>query len=325
MTMAWVFPGQGSQYPGMGRELFQHSAAAREWLAVAEELNRRPLARLARLGPLSELTRPTILEPLLTALNCAYADYLREQGLQPDCVAGYSAGEVAALYVAGVLDHRQTLRIAGMRGRILERQAACLNGGMVALYGIPAVVLERLVREGQGWGNVAIGARNGHRHLTITGARAAVAEVERRALAFGASSAPIDAAGPWHCELLAEASQELLEELRAIPFRPPRLPIFVCATGNAVSNPQALKAHLAAQLSRPIQWDTAVTELLKHGVRVFLEVGPGRVLNGLLSQQALPAGIRRHFLERPDGGTRAFKPDFLASLGEYRPAKMRFA
>jgi len=324
MAMAWVFPGQGSQYPGMGWELFQHSVTAREWLAVAEELSRQPLARFVRQGPLTELTRPTVLEPLLTVLNCAYVDYLRECGLQPDCVAGYSAGEVAALYAAGVLDRRQTLQIAVMRGRILERQVADLDGGMVALYGIPVGELERLVREEAEAGCVAIGARNGHRHLTITGARPAVAEVERRALALGASSTTIDAAGPWHCELLADASQELLEGLRTIPFRSPRLPIFVSATGKAVANSAALKTCLAAQLSQPIEWHTAVTEMLKREVRLFLEVGPGRVLNGLLSQQALPAGIRRHFLERPDGGSRAFKPEFLASLSEYRPAKMRF-
>jgi [acyl-carrier-protein] S-malonyltransferase len=283
------------------------------------------LADFARRGPLTELTRPAVLEPLLTALNCAYADHLRECVPRPTCVAGYSAGEVAALYAAGVLDRRQALQVAVLRGRILERQAAGLSGGMIALYGIPAVVLERLVRETQDSGCVAIGARNGHCHLTITGVRPAVAEVERRALALGASSATIDAAGPWHCELVAEASRELLEGLRVVPFRSPRLPIFVCATGTAISNPGDLKIHLAAQLSRPIQWNTAVTEMLKHGIRLFLEVGPGRVLNGLLSQQELPAAVRRHFLERPDGGTRAFKPDFLTGLGEYRPAKTRFA
>ncbi len=325
MAMAWVFPGQGSQYPGMGRELFQRSAAAREWLATAEELSQQPLTRLVRQGPLADLTRPVILEPLLTALNCAYADDLREQDLRPDCVAGYSAGEVAALYAAGVLDRGQALQVAVLRGRILERHAGRLNGGMMALYGVPADVLERLMLEVQVLGSVAVGARNGQRHLTMTGARSVVVELERRALALGARSAPIDAAGPWHCELLAEASQELLEALRTVPFLPPRLPIFACATGALVLNPQELKAQLAAQLSRPVQWDTVVSAMLKQGVRVFLEVGPGRVLNGLLSQQDLPAGTRRHFLERPDGRTRAFKPEFPASLGDCQPSEVKFA
>ncbi|HUM95574.1 MAG TPA: ACP S-malonyltransferase [Candidatus Competibacter sp.] len=325
MAMAWVFPGQGSQYPGMGRELFRRSAIAREWLAIAEELSRQPLAELARRGPLADLTRPRVLEPLLTALNGAYVDYLREQGLCPACVAGYSAGEVAALYAADVLDRCQALQVAVLRGDILERRATALDGGMVALYGVAAAALERLVNEQRDSGSVAVGARNGRRHLTVTGARPAVAAVERRALAIGAFSAAIDAAGPWHCQLLADASQELLERLRAIPFRSPRLPVFVCATGNAVASPQALKTHLAVQLSRPIQWNAVVRKMLERGVRLFLEVGPGRVLNGLLSQQDLPAGVRRQFLERPDGATRAFRPDFLAGLGDRRPAQMRFA
>lgn len=325
MAMAWVFPGQGSQYPGMGWELFRRFAVAREWLVAAEELSRQPLAERAQRGPLAELTRPNVLEPLLAALNCAYVDYLRERGLRPACVAGYSAGEVAALYAAGVLDRHQVLRVAVLRGNILERWAANLEGGMVALYGVPATVLEGLACEAGAAGHVSVGARNGPRHLTVTGTRAAVAIVERRALAAGANSAAIDAAGPWHCPLLADASQELLERLRGVSFRAPRLPVFVCATGKPAFDPRALKAHSAAQLSRPIEWQTAVSEILKRGVRMFLEVGPGRVLNGLLSQQALPVGVRRQFLERPDGATRAFEPDFLAGLVSERPAQVRCA
>ncbi len=161
---------------------------------------------------------------------------------------------------------------------------------------------------------VAVAARNGRLHLTLTGTTAALAAIERRAVALGALSTWIEAAGPWHSERLADASRELLAKLQDMPFHPPQLPVFMSAGGTAVTTPPALREALAVQWSRPVLWDAMVAGMLAQEVRVFLEVGPGRVLTGLLSQMELPAGVRCYFLERPGGATSLFKPGFIEKL-----------
>lgn len=295
--------------------LFQQIVRARQLLAAAEALSGLALAGLARQGPRTKLTRPAVLEPLLTVVGCAYVDGLLERGLRPDLVAGYSAGEVAALYAAGVLTAEVALQIAVWRGRILEGLTGPgLDGAMLGLYGIATDTIEQLIAATRPGDAVAVAARNGRRHLTLTGATAALAGIERQAVALGALSTWIEAAGPWHSAQLADASQELLAKLQDIPFHPPRLPVFMSAGGTMVTVPQALREALAVQWSRPVLWDAMVAGMLAQGVGVFLEVGPGRVLTGLLSQMELPAGVRCYFLERPGGVTSLFKPGFIDKL-----------
>jgi [acyl-carrier-protein] S-malonyltransferase len=306
----------------MGRELFERCPGVTALLTRAECQTGRPLCDIALRGPRQALARPATLEPLLTVIACGYVEHLWAQGLRPQWVAGYSAGETSALYAAGVLDRERALRVAVLRGRVLEAWAGQAGGAMLGVYGAPREVLESLLDVAAAPGEqLAVGAYNGPRHITVTGTRAALGEVVRRAQARGVAVADIEAAGPWHCGLLAESSRVLARGLGRIPFAGPKLGIVSGVNGAAESSPEDLRRHLALQLSQPIRWDLVVEELLARGVRTFVEIGPGRMLHGLLGQMALPVGVTSCFLERPGGKSRAFREGGLGNLGRTGPAR----
>ena len=164
---AWMFPGQGGQFVGMSRALFSKYPHAREIGEEAEAVTGLPLLRLARQGPAVELARPEVLEPLLAATSIAYVDILHGAGIRPSVVAGFSAGEVGALYAAGVLTRVDALRVACWRGELLRAAAETFPGGMNAVRGLDTHVVRRAAADADG--RVAIAAINAPRHVTITG------------------------------------------------------------------------------------------------------------------------------------------------------------
>jgi [acyl-carrier-protein] S-malonyltransferase len=317
--MAWLFPGQGTQYPGMGCALWEKSARARDIVAEAETLSDLPLRQIARRGPDSRLRQCDVLEPLLTAIAAGYVAWLREQGLDPDCVAGYSAGEVAALYTAGVFGLSEALHIAVLRGRILHQAAQTLSGRMVGIYRVPAAAVEEIVAALQQKGMIAVGAWNAPDHTTIVGEPALVGEAERRALALGAELSVIDIAGPWHCPLAAAAARQLAAALEAIPFQDPRLPAYTSASGRLESEPARLREGLATQVYLPVCWRAVVTDMFDQGVRQFLEAGSGRFLYSLMRRSGLdPTAYAAAFVER-ENGTAVPLPKIRAALARTGP------
>lgn len=316
MSIALIFPGQGSQYVGMGRDLFDRDAGARTWLACAEELSGEPLSRIVRMGPREELRRPEVVELLLTVVAGAYVDRLLRAGLQPSAVAGYSAGEVAALYAAGVLNREDALQAAILRGKVLARSGTECPGGLLAVHGLSADRIEAVISRS----SVHIAGRNGARHLTLGGSLAALASIESALWSQGAHCAQIDVAGPWHTPALDDAAQMLEELLKEVLFNRPQMAIFTAACGHVENRPEALRRLLAYQLCVPVLWAQQVAGLLAHGVRTFVEVGPQRVLNALLAQLPLPHGVKCWSLERGDGRSRVFEPGFIEGI--VRPAAL---
>jgi [acyl-carrier-protein] S-malonyltransferase len=282
MNQAWLFPGQGSQYPGMGRGLWERYSEAQVIAEEAEALSGLPLRQIGLLGPIERLRRCDVLEPLLTAISLSYAEILRGHGLVPSFVAGYSAGEIAALGCAGVVSRTDALRIAILRGRLLQGAAEALSGRMVAAYRIPASAVTSVITELESVGTIAIAAWNAPDHTTIVGDEALVRHAEAELLALDAETAAIDVAGPWHCRLLDRVAGEALRHFEAIRFRPPVVPVYTSASGRIESAPDRLRQCLADQLCVPVLWQAILEDLRRRGVRSFLEVGPGRVLSGLL-------------------------------------------
>jgi [acyl-carrier-protein] S-malonyltransferase len=302
MRVAWLFPGQGSQYPGMGRDLYQRSPAARAILQQAEEVCGQPLHELCLHGPDARLRQCDVLEPALTALALAYAGLLHEHGLEPSCVAGYSAGEVAALCCAGVYSLTDALHLAAIRGRVLHEESS-EAARMVAVARLPADAVAQVVDGLKVRGPIAMGAWNAADHTTVVGEQAVVAEAERQFLALGAEVSAIEVAGPWHCDLAAGAARRVRERIGGIEFRRPRIPVYTSATGRQEDDPERLRDGLAEQICRPVRWREAVVDLVRRGVSHLVEVGPGRVLYGfwLREAQQMKAACHGHFLERENG------------------------
>lgn len=306
MRKAWIFPGHGSQYIGMGHVLFSTTAIGKAWLARAGCVSPAMLETLRR-GPCQALARPLILEPLLAALSCAYVDFLQAHGHSADHVAGYSAGELPAMYAAGVFDADTAMQIACMRGRALERALGGVAGGMLAISGIGRAGIGQVVSTVTGAGAALyLAGVNGERHFTLAGSPAGLAAARPLLRQHGASVSVLDAAGPWHSPALDGAAHDIALQVAALPFSAPRMPVWLGSRGSAVHPVSELKRSIAESVALPVLWKQVVDGLLHHGVRRFFELGPGCVLYGLLGQVAAP-DIQRGYVERR-GATRLRVP-----------------
>jgi len=287
---AWLFPGHGSQYVGMGRELLESWPAARATFERAEALSGLPLRRIMLRGSDEELRRPDVLEPALVALSLGHAGLASERFGPPRAVAGYSAGAVAALCRAGVLSEEDALQAAVLRGRILQRAAEAGGGGMSAVSGLSLSRVRRLVAR---VGGVELAGWNAPDQCTVTGRVEAIHLFERAALREGAGVSPVAAAGPWHGSLMREAAEEIAEALKPIRFSSPVLPVYTPVTGMREDDPAALRRGLAEQIMRPVLWRPLLRLLLRDTERLY-EIGPGHTLIGFA--RATVGSSRRHGL-----------------------------
>ena len=250
-----MFPGHGGQFVGMSRGLFRNHASARDVAEEAEEVSSLPLRQFAMKGPSQELSRPQILEPLLVATAISYTDILRDAGRHPAIVAGYSAGELAALYAAGVVGRSEAIQIAVWRGEILGKAAAEFRGGMYAVRGLSSSQIEQtVVRAVASGAAVAIAADNAPKHTTITGLEADLAALSLTLARIGGEVLPIEVAGPWHGAWLETAALGLFEHLRTLPFAPPNVNLYSGVSGRIETDPNQLRFSLAATIYRSIQW-----------------------------------------------------------------------
>ncbi len=283
---AWIFPGQGSQSAGMARGLLKEFAAARQIMRMAEELSGLPLDRIRQFGPLNDLRRPEVLEPLLAAVNIGYANYLMHQGIHPDAVAGYSAGEVAALHVCGALSVEDALRAATIRGRLLSL-AVSDRCKMVAVTHLSGEQIHDAIVANDFSGLVDIAGWNANDQLTLVGDSDNVLQMERVLIRLGGDITSLDVSGPWHSPQIQWLADRIFEELSPIGFETPSIPIVTSLSGCSQSEPNVLRRHLAQQVASPVLWKHILKELQSFGVTRFCELGSGRVLFGL---------VRRNFV-----------------------------
>lgn len=299
MNGVWMFPGHGSQNPGMGRALLEKTSIGRGWLTRAETLSGLPLGDFARRGPVSTLLRPEVLEPLLAVISIAYVDWLRAEGVEPEAVAGYSAGEIGAMYAAAVFDAETCLKIALIRGELLEKVAMERPGGMVSLSGLPLSQLAKFAETDKDNEVIRVAAFNSPRHVTLAGQWKALSKAVAAANAKGAEFGKVQAAGPWHTPLLDPIRRVLRQKLARLPFNTARIPVWTGVNGASSIDTEILRDALANSVSHPVRW-TAVIRGLLEDHNCFLEVGPDHTLWGLLGQYPLPPGVTRQFLERMD-------------------------
>jgi [acyl-carrier-protein] S-malonyltransferase len=279
---AWLFPGQGSQYVGMGWELLRGFPPATEIVDLASEISGRDLKKLCLRGPDPELTRTDNLQPAITAINLGCARLLEDAGYRPDCVAGHSLGEFSALYAAGVLTIRDALNLVTERGRLMHEASQMAAGGMLAVKGLAAAQVEAIAAQLRDRYRIAVANYNAPQQTVLSGEQEAMQLAQAWVLEQSGKPVPLNVSGAWHSPLMREAAERFVAALDRVTFHPPRLPVFLNVTGSPGQDVGAIKSALQQQILSPVRWSQSMAGMLDAGVGTFVEVGPGKVLRGLL-------------------------------------------
>jgi [acyl-carrier-protein] S-malonyltransferase len=300
--LALLFPGQGSQEVGMGRDVCEASPAARAVFERADAALGLPLAKLCFEGPEQELRRTEIQQPALLTTSIALLRALEEQGpLAPSYLLGHSLGEYSALVAAGALAFEDAVTLVHARGRFMQEAVAPGRGAMAAVLGIGAdAVAEACRRAARETGGVVSPANlNAPEQTVIAGEAQAVERATVLAKAAGAKrTVALAVSAPFHCALMKPAAEKLAAELARVRFAAPKPPVLTNVEAEPNADPARIPALLAAQVTAPVRFVECVRKLAALGVRRVVEVGPGGVLNGLVAR------IERS-LERERAGTLA--------------------
>ncbi|WP_076971257.1 ACP S-malonyltransferase [Streptomyces sparsogenes] len=283
--VAFLFPGQGSQVPGMGRDLVAlHPDLVRPYFDTADEVLGMPLSRLCFEGDPEELRDTSVTQPAVYLASLVSAVVLRERGVAPAAVAGHSLGEYTALVVAGVLDWMDALKLVRRRGVLMSELNRRTPGRMAAVIGLPADRVRELCEEVSHRRRlvVEVANYNAARQTVVSGVVEGVAEVSRRAREEGASHvAGLRVGAPFHCSLMADVAAEFGGALDAVAFATPSLPVVANATAGYVYSGAEARELLRRQLAAPVRWQETLDLLAREEVSAFVEVGPGRVLTNL--------------------------------------------
>ncbi len=287
--IAFVFPGQGSQYVGMGRSIYERSPAARAVFERADEALGFALSRLCFEGPVEELEDTINAQPAILTVSIACLEALREkwrtlgQIVRPLFVAGHSLGEYSALVAADALDFAEAVQLVRERGRLMKETSLERPGGMAAVIGLDDATLEEVCREAASSGVVVVSNANSPDQRVLSGEVQALLRAMELARQRGARRvARLGVSIASHSPLMQRAAQQFSEVLAGIRLREPSVPLVANITGQVLTSAEDIRRELAEQLCRPVQWTHCVTEMLNRGVSSFAEIGPGHVLSGLI-------------------------------------------
>ncbi len=295
---AFVFPGQGSQYVGMGRALAASSPAAAAVFAAADAALGEPMSRLAWEGPEEELNRTENAQPALLAASIAYLEAVRDRWYQlgvdmpePAFAAGHSMGQYSALVAAGALDLADAVRLVRIRGQEMQASGSGREGRMAAIIGLDDARLPDLVAQASANGVFGVANRNSPGQVVVSGERPAVEAAIGIAKGLGAKRAielPVSVAA--HSPLMAEAADGMRRVLAGITFRDPQPPLLANADARVITTADGCRAELVDHLTTGVDWVGAIRAMEAAGVVTFIEIGPGRVLTGLVKRIA-PGGL----------------------------------
>ena len=282
---AYLFPGQGAQFVGMGLELYKSSNAARRVLDEADQILDMPLTRLIFSGPAKKLEETVNSQPAIMAVSLACLKAFEETAPSPPptptALAGHSLGEYTALVVAGALEWVDALRLVKERGRLMQEASDSRPGAMAAVIGLDETVMEEICMET----GVEIANLNADDQIVVSGDKLFVAKAMDLASARGAKKTlALAVSGAFHSSLMYSAQEGLAEAIRRVNFHDPQVPIIANSTSVPLTTAEEVKAELISQLCSCVQWKRSVQTMIDRGVFSFMEFGPGRVLASLLKR-----------------------------------------
>ena len=283
---AFIFPGQGSQFPGMGKDLADNFACAREVFQEADDAIGFNLSRLCFEGPEDQLkltanTQPAILATSVAALRVVQV----ETGLRPVLVAGHSLGEYSALVAANAISFADAVRTVRARGTFMQEAVPVGVGAMAAILGVEPEILAAICEEAAQGEVVSPANFNSPGQIVIAGHADAVNRAIELAKAKGYRKAmllPVSA--PFHCRLMTPAGERLQTALEAVPVSPLQVPVVSNVEARGNSDQSRVKELLVKQVSAPVRWEESVGHMVKQGISRFVEIGPGKVLSGLVKR-----------------------------------------
>lgn len=279
----FMFPGQGSQFPGMAKELYETNPTAREMFDRANEILGFDITEIMFDGTAEDLKQTKVTQPAVFLHSVILAKCSPD--FKPDMVAGHSLGEFSALTAAGALDFEDGLRLVSIRAHAMQKACEANPGTMAAILALPAETIEAVCAEVDG---IVVPANyNCEDQIVISGAVDAVAEASEKLKAAGAKRALIlPVGGAFHSPLMQPAAEELAAGIESVEFKTPVCPVYQNVTALPTTEPAEIKKNLLAQLTAPVRWTQSVMNMVEDGAASFTESGPGKVLQGLVSKIA---------------------------------------
>lgn len=283
MKTAYVFPGQGSQFPGMAKELYEGNPKAKEMFDKADEILGFKITEIMFNGTAEDLKQTKVTQPAIFLHSAILAACLPE--FKPDMVAGHSLGEFSALVAAGAMDFEEGLRLVAIRAQAMQKACEIAEGTMAAVLALPTETIEQICAETDG---VVVPANyNCEGQVVISGEKAAVAAACAKMKEAGARRAlELPVSGAFHSPLMEPARAELAEGIIKAQIHAPICPVYQNVTAQPTTDPETIKANLLTQLTSPVRWTQSVVNMLADGADHFIELGPGKVLQGLISKTA---------------------------------------
>lgn len=284
--MAFLFPGQGSQTVGMGKSISDSYVESKTIFEKADQTLHTPLSKLIFEGPQEELTLTTNAQPSLMTTSIAILESLKQYHITPDFVAGHSLGEYTALVAAGAFSFEEGVYAVRKRGEFMEEAVPSGEGTMAAVLGMDRNSLTAVTEEVTNEGNpVQLANLNCPGQIVISGSRKGVELASIKAKEAGAKRVlPLDVSGPFHSSLMKPAAQKLADVLDKMTINDAGIPVIANVSADGMTDSEEIKQKLIEQLYSPVLWEDSVNKMIELGVDTFIEIGPGKVLSGLVKK-----------------------------------------